>query len=404
MELRRQGGAILAVVGAVVGLAGAYEASLAAMYSSGNLQYVSMLFGGVLASGLLAVAVAISRRVPNAALALVWGSLVAQMIFRCGFLWVHAAVIVVMYFAARTGDRSTMWAALISVPAGPLMSALFVISNGRHPLSVVGGLFPHPTAVFAAAAALILGSSWLLGLAARRQQEAGLSSAALVVAEEERSLAQQEREQAQEIARLMEARTALARDVHDVVGHSLAVILAQAESVAYLPDSDRDGVKTAVANIAAAARNSLQEVREVLGTAEGENAPADRLDLWSLVESVRSSGREVVVEERGIPVELDAAATMVRYRATQELLTNALRHGSANAVISLTHTWGDDLTIEVSNAVDAAQVWNSEGRGLEGMRQRLARVRGTLEIKRTDSGCDRVFLARCVVPLPKESA
>ena len=402
MELRRCGGATLPLVGGAIGVVGLYEAFVNAHVPGASYAYA--LVGGLLAALCVAVAVALSCPMPKVALALVWGSLAAQIVFRSGFLWVQVAVLIVVYFAARVGDRDAMWAALISVPVGTLLSAQLVMVHGNHPLAVVGGRFTHPTAVAAAAAALLLSVSWLLGFAARRQQEARASNAARRVAEEERSLAQKGSEQADEIARLMEARSALARDVHDVVGHSLAVILAQAESIAYLPDSDRDGARDAVTNIATAARNSLREVREVLGTTEGENASAGRLDVGALIDGVRSSGREIIVEEHGIPIELDATATMVRYRATQELLTNALRYGRVDAQIRLTHTWDDGLTIEVSNAFDATRTWNLEGRGLDGMRQRLTRVRGTLEIERTISGSDAVFIARCAIPVPRESA
>ena len=84
-------------------------------------------------------------------------------------------------------------------------------------------------------------------------------------------VAEAERDQAEEIARLREDQARLARDVHDVVGHSLAVILAQAESAQYLDDADTAGLKRTMANIATSARSSLDDVRTVLAIHPGRD-------------------------------------------------------------------------------------------------------------------------------------
>jgi signal transduction histidine kinase len=402
MELRRGRGAALWIVGGVVGVIGLCEVALVAYYSVDTS--ISTLVGGAITVLFVALAVALACQMPGAAVALAWGSLAAQIAFMSGFLWVQAAMALVVYFAARVGKPNERWAALFSVPAGTLLFAQFVMTQSSGSLRVLrvlsGVTGTHSTMAAGIVVALVLGIAWLLGFAAREQEEARVSEVARRQAEEERSLAQEQSEQADEIARLMEAQASLARDVHDVVGHSLAVILAQAESVAYMTDSDGDRVKDTVANIAAAARNSLQEVREVLGSAEPTGVSSSRLDLWALVDSIRSSGRELIVEEHGTPRDLGSTATMVRYRVTQELLTNALRHGKADAPIRLRHTWDEALTVEVSNAFDPACGWNPGGRGIEGIKQRLTRVHGTIEISRTDSGAASVFLARCVIRAP----
>ncbi len=399
MEVRRGGGAALWVVGVTVGFLGLCEIALVA-YRSGDA-LAATLAGQAITVVCVALAVALSCRLPGAAVALAWGSLAAQVVFMTGFLWVQVALVLVVYFAARIGKPGEMWAALASVPLGTLLFAQFVLSGASGSLIVFGGsALTHSPLAGAVVVVLVLGIAWLLGFTAREQEEARASDAARRQAEEERTLARERREQADDIARLMEAPATQARDVHDVVGHSLAVILAQAESVAYIPDSESDRVRDTVTNIAAAARNSLQEVRQVLKSADTTAASPNPLDLWALVDGVRSSGRELVVEERGTPRDLGTTAATVRYRVTQELLTNALRHGTADAPIVLRHIWGDDLIIEVTNAFDPTCDWNPEGRGLEGVRQRLTRVRGTLEIVRTDSGSDSVFLARCVIRAP----
>ena len=87
--------------------------------------------------------------------------------------------------------------------------------------------------------------------------------------------AEAERDQAAEIARLRDEQTRLAHDVHDVVGHSLAVILAQAESAQFRDDDDTAALKQTMANIATSARGSLEDVRQVLAATSGTAGPAD---------------------------------------------------------------------------------------------------------------------------------
>ena len=119
-----------------------------------------------------------------------------------------------------------------------------------------------------AIASLVLIVPWLVGLAlrfiARSESSTQAAQLAQAEAEERQRLAQSERAQAQQIADLREEQARLARDVHDVVGHSLAVILAQAESAAYLPDADTAKMREVLDNVAGSARQSLREVREVL--------------------------------------------------------------------------------------------------------------------------------------------
>src|SRR5690606_29784964 len=92
------------------------------------------------------------------------------------------------------------------------------------------------------------------------------------VAEQERQQAEEQRARAEEVARLQEGQTRLARDVHDVVGHSLAVILAQAESAQFLPENDPARLKATFATTADSARESLQSVRRVLSSTAGPDA------------------------------------------------------------------------------------------------------------------------------------
>jgi signal transduction histidine kinase len=239
----------------------------------------------------------------------------------------------------------------------------------------------------------LLMAPWLLGLALRFSARSQASRASQVAAEAER-------DQAEEIAGLRDEQARLARDVHDVVGHSLAVILAQAESAQYLEDADTVALQRTMTNIATTARASLDDVRQVLASTSGTPAaiPARQHDLDDLIEGVRASGHTVESTVDGTPQPMPPELDVVAFRVLQEMLTNAIRHGSRDQPVLVERHWDADLRIEVQNAVpdhDAGTPDETQpiagtpvahppdgGRGLEGMRRRLEAVGGRLDVRR----------------------
>ena len=204
-----------------------------------------------------------------------------------------------------------------------------------------------------------------------------------------RIAAEQQRAQAQRLAVLREEQARLARDVHDVVGHSLAVILAQAESGHYLPDEDPARLKQTMENIATSARKSLQDVRQILATTGGSaepaagvalpgaahpgggwpaaggsaastgdrtraNDPARAGDLGQLINDVREAGVAIHTTVVGCDRPLPPDLAVVAYRVLQEMLTNTIKHGRAGEPVHVARSWGDGLTIEVTNTSGAA--------------------------------------------------
>ncbi len=187
--------------------------------------------------------------------------------------------------------------------------------------------------------------------------------------------------------------------MHDVVGHSLAVILAQAESAQYLRD-DPAALKKTIATIATSARSSLQDVRHVLGG----DGPAPRpVDVDALLESARAAGFKVEDDETGEPHPLPPELQTVAHRVLQEMITNAIRHGGRKSPIRVARRWpdgaGTDLEIEVSNSTDERVDLDRDGaQGLEGMRRRLESVGGTLELTPPPRKGGR-FVARATIPV-----
>ncbi len=239
--------------------------------------------------------------------------------------------------------------------------------------------------------ASILVVPWLVGLLLRSRAQAAASEQVAVVARSgeqqaraDRAQAQIESEQAQEIATLRADQARMAREVHDVVGHSLAVVLAQAESAQFLPAEGTDEHKRVLADIATTARQSLQNVRAVLGaTRDGvPAAPIATGGMDALIEGVRSAGSDVRSSVVGIPRPLPPERDAVAYRVLQEMLTNTLRHGEREAPITVERHWDGQLRIEVGNSYTEPAAEHTDGTGVEGMQRRLESVGGHLDVRR----------------------
>lgn len=366
----------------------------------------------------IATAVALSRRLPGAALALVWLVCTMQVLTGTELLMVQIAIGAVAFGAARWGHAVTVLASALSIPVAAVIAVIWIdpgvfysaldTAGFRELVRQTTGWGDRWQVSAALLGMSVLGVPWLAGLALRFSARAQQSRASQEVAEAER-------DQAEEIARLREEQAQLARDVHDVVGHSLAVILAQAESAQYLDDVDTQGLKRTMENIATSARTSLDDVRQVLtSTSAHASRPTTRhADLDSLIDGVRASGHEVVATEVGVPHPLPPELEVVAFRVLQEMLTNAIKHGRRDQPVRVERHWEGDLRIEVENAVDTVPhpaadetqplraTTTSGGQGLDGMRGRLEAVGGRLDVRRRSD--PPRFTATAWVPLRSAS-
>lgn len=208
-----------------------------------------------------------------------------------------------------------------------------------------------------------------------------------------------------------EERLRIARDVHDVVGHSLAVITMQAGVALHLLDKERtthprpDQVASSLEAIKRTSREALAELRTTLevfqADSEEPRSPLPGLArLDDLVDGLRSAGREVsLVHEQSDDDlrELPAAVDQAAFRIIQESLTNVVRHASASHATVRVIRQAGMVTVEVSDDGPAVSV-PPDGNGIRGMRERARAVGGTVQVGvREPSG----LVVRADLPLPE---
>jgi signal transduction histidine kinase len=414
-----------ATVGLAVMVVGLVEVwSMTVPFDHSRVEYVLVVLGFAAASGL-------SRLAPFAALALVWATCSMQLVAGTPVFTVEFAIAIVAFGCARWGHPFTVFVSGISIPAAAAVGYVIVTQASMgifRDLSVFRELrdsaerFSDTLAVGATILGLlVLAVPWLAGLVLRSTARARRSEVSQVAAEEDAARAQRETEQAREIAQLRDEQATMARDVHDVVGHSLAVILAQAESAQFLPDADTEALKRTMATIATSARSSLQDVRQVLAGPQ-HPAPARPGGFDQLLDGVRASGHEVVATEVGAPQPLPPDLEVVAFRVAQEMLTNAIKHGRRDAPVQVERHWPEgawdrDLRIEVRNveertldetrpiqhltSADSQDLGVDQvpGQGLDGMRRRLDSVGGRLDVRRREDADGPTFTATAWVPI-----
>ncbi len=244
-------------------------------------------------------------------------------------------------------------------------------------VGLVGILIDEP-GDFVVLGPLTLGT-WLVGRLVRAWREQAGELARLA--------AQLARERADN-ARLAvtEERTRIARELHDVVGHTLSLMVLQAGAERLALGDERPGTREALRGIEEAGRSTLAELRRLVGVLrrdddEPELVPLPGLGrLPELVQQLRQTGLSVdlrITGERQLSPGLDLSA----YRIVQEAVTNSVRHGSATAVsVCIRHSPGA-VEIEVlDNGRPGAAAAGADGHGLLGMRERVALYGGQLTV------------------------
>jgi signal transduction histidine kinase len=213
-----------------------------------------------------------------------------------------------------------------------------------------------------------------------------------------------ERERERDIAQAaIEERTRIARELHDVIAHSVSLMVVQASAERRLLDERDARTADVLETIESAGREALGELRRLLGVLRSRS-DANQLTpqpglaaLPDLIEESRRAGQQVAVELSGDPAPLPAGLDLAAYRILQEALTNSRKHAAGAPTELKLHWRRDELEIEVVNApASGAEVVAGTGHGLIGMRERAGLYGGRLEAVRMPSGAFRVH---AVLPL-----
>ena len=261
----------------------------------------------------------------------------------------------------------------------PLLALYYLVVHGPSRLkpiglgvTLVGGVvmswrasFPGVLDGFVLGSAVVTAYVLLAALLAERRVSRGARLAALEL----------ERDQQAEIGAARE-RTRIARELHDVIAHSLAVMVAQADGGRYAAPGDPDAASRALAQIGETGRDALAQMRRLLGALRaGEQGG----DLPGLVRRLASAGLPVELEVEGAPRELSPEVRLSLHRVAQEALTNVLKHADSPRRVEVILRYLDsEVELEVRDDGRGVAAGDGQGHGLAGMRERVALHSGTL--------------------------
>ncbi|HEY0933003.1 MAG TPA: histidine kinase [Trebonia sp.] len=272
------------------------------------------------------------------------------------------ALLIGLYTVAAHESRIRAALAAVLLEAGAVMATLKWVPAGTTLRSL---LFLTATVVAALFAGLAAASgsrylAWMderaRRLAVERDQQAAIAAAA--------------------------ERTRIARELHDIVSHSLSVVITLADAAAVVSRSDPG--REAMADVSEAGRQALSDMRAMLGVLRTDDPPADLApqpgigQLEALVERVRATGLEVDLAFEGTPFPFGAAAGLSAYRIVQEALTNTMRHArarQARVTIRYDAPW---VRVRVVDDGTAAAARGIQGHGIDGMGERAALHDGTV--------------------------
>ncbi|WP_326588886.1 sensor histidine kinase [Streptomyces sp. NBC_01294] len=288
-------------------------------------------------------------------------------------------IAVMVLVTLRTGPRVAAWMWALTLALGTAISILF---NGQWGSNL-------PEMAVTSAFALAIASS----IQIRRHAKAEVSAQQEVTAVE------------RDKRTLLEERTTIARELHDVVAHHMSVVAIQAEAAPYRVKNPPPELEAAFVTIRENAVAALTELRRVLGVVrsadyEAPDAPQPTLaSLDGLLANVREAGLHVEKTVTGAVRELPQGVELSAYRIIQEALSNTLRHApGAAAGVEVSYVLGG-LGIRIVNeaATGDARPSPGAGHGITGMRERVAMLEGEMTAGRTAAGGYEVSV---FIPVP----
>ncbi|MEO6090704.1 MAG: histidine kinase [Umezawaea sp.] len=327
-------------------------------------------------------ALAVRRRWPLVVLVITTAGVVPAVVLGGQIEPFMFPVVIATYTVAVTTDR---WTALRSAVATVLFVVLVVVL-----LTPAPGFTWETFGRFG-----WVGMAAAVGIAVRSRR-------ANIAAIEERAVRAEQTREEEARRRVAEERLHIARELHDVVAHHIAVINVQAGVAGHLITSQPEAAAEALGHVRRSSRAVLDELSGLLGVlrrpeeSDTPTEPAPGMgQLDQLVDSFRASGLDLRSTVTGEVHELPATVDLVAYRVVQEALTNAHRHGTDTAHLSVDYT-PSQVILEITNAVGAQPHDGGSGLGLVGMRERAGAVGGTIH---TGIAADGRFRVLAILPL-----
>ncbi|SIS16942.1 sensor histidine kinase [Williamsia sterculiae] len=345
---------------------------------------VSMVVVGLM----VGLSVCLRRIAPSAMLVLSVASAGIQVVTGDIAPFSSFCYVIVFYTLGRHPRRVVRRTGLIlalvgTVVAGIRLQQSFLQTDPRGPT------WQQIAIAFAVSAVVVVGG-WSAGFIRHQRrvvQQARVSE----------TIAEVERLRAIDLMSEQAERTQLARDVHDVVAHSLAVVIAQAEGARYALDADVHKARSALEVIAGTARDALGDVRAILLQLrpDQDSSTSVRSDRDQLIARMTSAGMSVVLIEDGA---IDDAPTAVAGAATRilaEALTNALKYGDLSQPVEVTMRWMRECRLTVRNAVTESPLMSSgTGHGIGSMVAQAAALGGNL----TSSATENRWCVEMIIP------
>jgi signal transduction histidine kinase len=306
------------------------------------------------------------RLYPLAAAAVALAAIVVTAVLPPGLMWTVAALVIAMFSAAR--HAITTARALVGLAGGLTYCGLTSIWVGTVSLKqyIVNVL---------SIGVLMVAVPWMAGFSLRER-------------------ARESREQTAEA--VDKERLRIARELHDVISHSLSVIAVQAGAEqATVSEPLPESTRAVLAAIEQASHEALAEMRRLLTVTRGAGEPsADDLvpprtlaHIESVLQAPRTAGWTVTVRVEGDPVVLAPGVDLAAYRIVQEAVTNAVRHSMGTSVEVTVRYLASELSLEVADGGRGGpSASRGSGFGLVGMRERAALYGGRVSTRRNGEG------------------
>jgi signal transduction histidine kinase len=324
----------------------------------------------------MAVAIVFRRRAPLWVFLLLIALILARLVVKPGPPAPYdIAVVIALVSVVSHAPRRRDW-----YLAAALTCATWIAVTVNQTIMGYAGSGPSPDIAEYSVLLVMLGGAFLLALAIRLNRETN------VVLADRIAVADREREYLARLA-VADERAVIARELHDIVAHSLAVMVAQADGASYAVEKDAAQARDAMRTVAGTGRDALDEMHRIVAVLRRpEPTDADTVDrqpidldrLTTVVDRARTAGLHVDLRADGDLSTLSAAGGLTVLRILQESLTNVLRHAGSGATVEVRLHIDDKraaLDVRDDGGGTAARVGasgNGGGNGLIGMRERVA--------------------------------